>query len=89
MKTKSLFWQILLLFVLVFLCIFLTISTALLAGSIETSIFDFKNLNIANMIPVFIFGGLITCFTIIATLLFTSKTLFYKIKNFFEDDKEK
>ena len=72
-----------------FICITLTVSVALLAGSIETSIFDFRNLNIANMIPVFIFGGLITLFTAVVVLLFTSRTLFYKIKNFFEEDNNK
>ena len=72
-----------------FICITLTVSVALLAGSIEASIFDFRNLNIANMIPVFIFGGLITLFTAVVVLLFTSRTLFYKIKNFFEEDNNK
>ena len=72
-----------------FICITLTVSVALHAGSIETSIFDFRNLNIANMIPVFIFGGLITLFTAVVVLLFTSRTLFYKIKNFFEEDNNK
>ena len=86
MKDKSLFAQILLLVVLTFLCVTLTFTIALFAGSIEVSIFNFENLNIANMIPIFILGGLITCFTIIITLLFTSRTLFHKIKKLFEDD---
>lgn len=89
MKNTSLFMQLLLLITLMFICITLTVSVALLAGSIETSIFDFRNLNIANMIPVFIFGGLITLFTAVVVLLFTSRTLFYKIKNFFEEDNNK
>ena len=89
MKNTSLFMQLLLLITLMFICITLTVSVALLAGSIETSIFDFRNFNIANMIPVFIFGGLITLFTAVVVLLFTSRTLFYKIKNFFEEDNNK
>ena len=89
MKNTSLFMQLLLLITLMFIGITLTVSVALLAGSIETSIFDFRNLNIANMIPVFIFGGLITLFTAVVVLLFTSRTLFYKIKNFFEEDNNK
>ena len=87
MKNKSLFLQILLLVTLAFLCVALTVTVALLAGSIETSIFDLKNLNFANMIPVFIFGGMITSFVIIVTLLFTSRTLFYKIRDFLNTDK--
>lgn len=86
MKNKSLFLQVLLLVVLGFLCISLTITVALLAGSTETTIFDIRNLNLSNMIPVFIFGGLITCFTLAVTLLFTSRTLFHRIKNFLETD---
>ena len=63
-----------------------TFTVALLAGSIETSIFDLNNLNLLNMIPVFIFGGIITFFIIVITLLFTSRTLFYKVKDFFEEN---
>lgn len=63
-----------------------TFTVALLAGSIETSILDFNNLNFLNMIPVFIFGGIITIFVVAITLLFTSRTLFYKLKDFFEEN---
>ena len=86
MKNNSLFLQIILLVVLVFICIMTTFTVALLAGSIETSIFDLNNLNFLNMIPVFIFGGIITFFIIVITLLFTSRTLFYKVKDFFEEN---
>ena len=90
MKNKSLFSQIILLVVIAFLCITLTVTIALLVGSIETTIFDFNNLNFANMIPVFIIGGFVSCFAVMLTVLFASKTLFYKIKDFFENDsKEK
>ena len=87
MKNKSLFKQILLLVIIAFVCVTLTLLIALLVGSIDTPIFDFRNLNIANMIPIFIFGGIITCFAIAIAFLFTSKTLFDKIKIFFEDTK--
>lgn len=86
MKNNSLFLQIILLVVLTFVCITTTFTVAFLAGSVETSIFDFKSLNISNMIPVFILGGLITVFTILITLLFTSRTLFYKIRDFIESN---
>ena len=89
MKNKSLFLQIILLISIAFLGIALTITIAMLAGSVDNSIWDFSNLNIANMIPVFIFGGLITCFGVAITLLFTSRTLFYRLKTFFENEIDK
>ena len=84
MKNKSLFFQILFLIIVIFLCVALTITVALLAGSTEAEFFDFKKLNIGNMIPVFIFGGLFTCFAVVISLLFTTRTLFYKLKELFE-----
>ena len=84
MKRNSLFIQIILLVVFTFICITTTFALALLAGSVEISIFDFKSLNVSNMIPVFIFGGLITIFTIAIFLIFTSRTLFNKIIDLFD-----
>ena len=86
MKNKSLLLQIVLLISLAFLGIVLTMSLALFAGSMDNSIWDFENLNIANMIPVFFFGGLITCFGVAIMLLFTSRAIFYKLKDFFENE---
>ncbi len=88
MKNKSAFWQIMLLIVLAFICIAMTLAIAFLAGSVEVSMFDFSNLNIANMIPVFIFGGLATAFIMIIALLITSRSLFYKVKAFLEEANE-
>jgi hypothetical protein len=89
MKNKSLFFQIVLLVIVTFLCITLTVTLALLAGSIDSSIFDIKSLNFGNMIPVFIIGGFITFFSVIITVLFISRTLFHKVKDLFDSDNNK
>lgn len=86
MKNKSLFLQTILLVIVIFLCFITTISMALLAGSVDKALFDFSNLNIKNMIPVLIFGGITSCFIIGVVLLFTSRTLFHKIKKYFDEN---
>lgn len=86
MKNKSAFLQVILLIALIFVCIATILIVALVAGSIEKPLLDFRNLNFANMIPVFIFGGLFTGFAVTIALLFTSRTLFYKVKEYIEAD---
>ncbi len=86
MKNKSAFLQVILLIALVFVCIATILIVALVAGSIEKPLLDFENLNFANMIPVFIFGGLFTGFAVTIALLFTSRTLFHKVKEYIEAD---
>lgn len=61
MKNKSLFTQIVSLIILAVICLLLTITVAFLAGSLNVELFDFKNLNFSNMIPVLIIGGFIYC----------------------------
>lgn len=72
--------QIMGLIVLSLICIFLTLGAALLLGSVDTAIFDFKNLNLANMIPALIIGGFISCVIVGITLLFVSRSVFFKVK---------
>lgn len=86
MKNKSPFLQVILLIALIFVCIATILIVALLAGLIEKPLLDFENLNFANMIPIFIFGGLFTGFAVTIALLFTSRTLFYKVKEYIEAD---
>ena len=86
MKNKSAFLQVILLIALIFVCIATILIVALLAGSIEKPLLDFENLNFDNMIPIFIFGGLFTGFAVTIALLFTSRTLFYKVKEYIEAD---
>lgn len=80
MKKKSFFSQIMLLIILSLICIILTTACALFAGSCNTTIFDFQNFNFANMIPVLIFGGFISCVVVGITVLFVARAVFLRIK---------
>ncbi len=86
MKKKSVFSQIILLIVLSLVCILLTIGIAVIVGSADTTIFDFRNLNIANMIPVFILGGFISCVVVGITVLFVARSIFFKVKEYLTED---
>ncbi len=89
MKNKSFFSQILLLIILSIVCLVLTVTIAFIAGSQSTTFIDFKNLNIANMLPVLICGGFISCLIVGITVLFITRSVFYKVKDYFaENDKE-
>ena len=90
MKNKSIFSGILLLVLIGLICVILTVGVALLAGAAEVDIFDFSNLNLSNMIPVLIIGGILSCFIIGIAVLFLGRTIFFKAKDyFFETDKTK
>lgn len=85
MKKKSFFSQIIFLVIAACCCALLTIGAALFFGSVNKTVFDFKNLNFSNMIPVLIIGGFISCVAIGIIVLFISRDVFVKIKNYFED----
>ncbi|MBR7131916.1 MAG: hypothetical protein IKD04_00125 [Clostridia bacterium] len=85
MKNRS-FSQIILLVILSVICVILTVGLALFAGSYNANLFDFENLNFANMIPVLIFGGFISCVVVGITVLFVSRSIFLKVKNYLSDD---
>lgn len=87
MKKRSVFSGILLLILIAGICIALTVTIALLVGAAEVELFDFSNLNLSNMIPVLIGGGIITCFVVGIAVLFLGRTVFFKVKDyFFETD---
>lgn len=86
MKNKSFFSQIILLIILSLICIMLTFGIALFAGSCNTTLFDFSNLNFSNMIPVLILGGFISCIVVGICVLFTARSIFYKLKDYFFDN---
>lgn len=92
MKNKSVFSQIIILIIVAVLCIVLTATIALLAGSVNTDILDLSNLNISNMIPVIIIGGFISCVVIGIIVLVVSKNIFFKakdeIKNYFSENED-
>ncbi len=88
MKNKSVFSQIILLVAVAIICIVLTVVIALIAGSSSTTIFDFQNLNFANTIPILVIGGFVSCVVVGITVLFVSRTVFLKVRDYFyEEDK--
>ena len=86
MKNKSVFSQIMLLIILAVICIVVTVSIALFAGSYNSAIFDFANLNLSNMIPVLIAGGFISCVIIGIAALFITRAIFLKVKDYFNEN---
>lgn len=88
MKNKSLFSQLIILIIVAVVCILLTAGMALLFGSVETSLFDLRNLNISNMIPVIIIGVFLSCVVVGITVLFVSRNSFLKFKDYISDKKD-
>ncbi len=88
MKKKSAFSQIMLLVIIALACIVLTTGVALLVGTMNISLFDWKNLNFANMIPVFIVGGFLTCVIVGIAVMIVSRSLFFQIRDFLFDNKD-
>ena len=88
MKKKSTFTMILTVFIVALVGIVLTMLAAFMAGSIDIQLFDFENLNLANFIPVIIIGGFLTAITVGFVILFASKNIFTKIRDYFLEDKK-
>ena len=88
MKKRSTFAMILTVVIVALVCIVLTILAAFIAGSVDMQLFDFENLNLANFIPVIIIGGFITTITVGFVILFASKSIFMKIRDYFLEDKK-
>ena len=89
MKNKSLFTQTILVILLAVICLFSTVIIAFLVGSLNAEIFDFKNLNFSNMIPVLLIGGFISCVIVGICILFVGRSAFIKVKDYFnENNKE-
>lgn len=89
MNKKSFFSQIITLIIVTLLCIILTISVALLLGSTNVNIFNFENLNLSNVIPILIIGAFVSCVVIGFTVLFISRSVFLKFKDYFNESKDK
>ena len=88
MKNKSVFSQIILLVISSAICVILTVGIAFFAGFHGSTLFDFKNLNFANMIPFLIIGGFISCIIVGITILFMARSIFFKVKDYLsENDK--
>ena len=89
MKSKSLFIQLVVLLIIAVSCILLTIFAAFLVGSLNVELFDFKNLNFSNMLPIFIIGGFISCVILGICFLCVAKTAFFKVKDYFKETETK
>ena len=90
MKNKSMFAQIITVVILAVICLLLTVVVTLLAGSLNTEMFDFKNLNFSNMIPVFLVGCFVSCVIVGICVLFIMRTVWIKAKDYLaENNKEK
>lgn len=88
MKNKSLFVQFITLMILAILCLMLTVGMAILVGSLNTELFDFRNLNFSNMIPVLIIGIFISCVIVGICFLFFARTAFFKAKDYLEENQK-
>lgn len=89
MKNKSLFSQFLLIIILSVSCLLCTAAMAFLVGSLQIELFDFRNLNFSNMIPVLIIGGFISCVLVGICFLFVARTAFFKAKDYLEESQKK
>ena len=88
MNNKSLFTKALLLIVLALFCIVMTVVLACVFGSVDTVVFDFRNLNFANVIPVLIIGGFFTCVIVGLAVLFFSRSAFLRVKDFLKENND-
>ena len=86
MKNKSFFSQIILLIILSVVCVILTVGIAILAGSNSATLFDFRNLNVANMLPVLVIGGFVSCVVIGITVIFVARSAFLKVKDYLSEN---
>lgn len=82
MKNKSFFSQLIILIAISAICVALTVGIAFFAGFNDTTMFDFSNLNFANMLPVLIFGGFISCIVVGITVIFVARSVFLKVKDY-------
>lgn len=87
---KSLSSQIIFTVIIAAVCLILTVVLSLLAGLLNVELFNFRNLNFSNVIPILIIGGFISCITVGICILFVIKTAWIRAKDYFkETDEEK
>ncbi len=86
MKNKSLFFQVMTLIIVAVVCLILTVSVAVLAGSLNAELFSFENFNFSNMIPVLIIGVFVTCVIVGICVLFVARTAFVKAKDYIKEN---
>ena len=82
MKNRTLFSRVIFVMILAVACLLLTAGLAILAGSLNAELFDFKNMNFSNIIPVLLIGGFVSCVIIGICILFVARDAFFKAKNY-------
>lgn len=85
---KSIFSQLLIAIIVALICIVLTVVIALMVGSANADLFDFSNLNWANVIPIILIGLFMTGGIVGVILLITAKDIFIKAKEYMEQTKK-
>lgn len=85
MKNKSTFAQVIVVIIVAVVCIVATMTIALVAGSSDANLFDLRNLNLANMLPVLLIGGFLTCVIVGIAVLCVSRSVFFKVKEYLEN----
>ncbi len=83
------FTRVILLIVLAIVCLLITVGIALMAGSVQTTVFDFSTLNLANVIPVLLIGVFISSVIVGIAVLFFGRTAFYKWKDYIDNTNNK
>ena len=81
LKNKSTFSQVILIILIAVLCMVATVTVALLAGSADVDLINWKDLNLSNMLPVLLIGGFLTCVIVGIAVLCVSRTVFFKVKD--------
>ena len=81
LKKKSTFSQVILIILIAVLCMVATVTVALLAGSADVDLINWKDLNLSNMLPVLLIGGFLTCVIVGIAVLCVSRTVFFKVKD--------
>lgn len=89
MKNKSLFTQIIFIVLLAAVCLIATVGLSLLAGTLDADIFDLTKLNFSNVILVLFIGGFISCVAVGIGILFVTRTLWIKTKDYFKESDKK
>ncbi len=86
MKVNSVFTKVILLVILCVICIVATVGIALLAGAVDTTLFDFKKLNLANLIPVLLIGIFFSCVIVGIAVLFIGKSAFLQMRDYLNEN---
>ncbi len=89
MKKKSVFNQIILLVIVAAICIVTTVVLAFVAGNAGGNLFDFSNLNLLNMIPVFLIGMFVSGIVVGIIFLFISRSAFYEVRDYLKNQYDK